>query len=78
MDVRYDIVAEGDRVAVRWTMHGRHTGEYLGVSPTGRQVEHHAMVIFRGEDDKIAERWGVFDALGLLRQLGVAPQRPAR
>ena len=71
--VRYeieDMIAEGDRVAVRWTMHGTHTGEFMGVAATGREIEHHAMVMFRAVDGRIAERWGVIDVLGLLRQLG--------
>jgi steroid delta-isomerase-like uncharacterized protein len=79
-DVEYvieDMVAEGDRVAVRWTMKGKHTGPFMGVEPTGKDVEHRAMVIFRHVDGRIAERWGIVDVMGLLRQLGKVPGPPA-
>ncbi|MFF1506876.1 ester cyclase [Streptomyces sp. NPDC058326] len=72
-DIRYEILdtlSEGDRVAIRWVMHGVHTGEFLGVAPTHRKVEHHAMIFFRFEDGKLAERWGIVDNFALLRVLG--------
>lgn len=73
-----DMIAEGDRVAVRWTMKGKHTGKFMGVEPTGKDIEHHAMVMFRTENGQIAERWGVVDVMGLLRQIGSAPIPPGR
>jgi steroid delta-isomerase-like uncharacterized protein len=59
-DLRFDIddlVAEGDRVTIRWTLHGTNTGPMLGRPPTGQPVELAAIVIFRIADGKIAERW---------------------
>ncbi len=72
-DISYkilDTISEGDRVAIRWVMHGVHTGEFLGVPATHRTVEHHAMIFFRFEGGKLAERWGIVDNFALLRTLG--------
>ena len=66
-------IAEGDQVAVRWTMHGTHTGELLGIPPTGRQVTLTGIAIYRLSDGKIVEERGEEDALGFMQQLGVIP-----
>lgn len=52
-----DLLAEGDRVAIRWTLRGTNTGPMLGQPPSGEPVEMTAIVIFRIADGKIAERW---------------------
>jgi predicted ester cyclase len=49
---------------------GTHQGEYLGLPPTGRSVTYNEIFIFRFEDGRIAETWGVVDVLAQLRQLG--------
>lgn len=77
-DIKYEILdflSQGDRCAVRWIMRGRHTGDFLGVPATGREVEHHAVLILRFEGDKIAERWGVVDNYALLRFLQAPAHR---
>ena len=59
-DLRFsidDLVAEGDRVTIRWTLHGTNTGPLLGRPPTGEAVERSAIVIFRIAGGKLAERW---------------------
>ena len=59
-DLRFtidDLVAEEDRVTIRWTMHGTNTGPLFGRPPTGQPVEMAAIVIFRIADGKLAERW---------------------
>ena len=53
----HDLVAERDRVTIRWTLHGTNTGPMLGRPPTGQPVELAAIVIFRIADGRIAERW---------------------
>jgi len=68
-----DMVAESDRVAVRWRGTGRHTGTVNGIPPTGRPVDVSAVSIHRLEGGKIAENWTVWDTLTFLQQLGVAP-----
>jgi predicted ester cyclase len=68
-----DQIAEGDKVASRWTMRGTHTGELLGIAPTGKQATMTGIVISRLAGSTIAEEWENFDQLGLLQQLGVIP-----
>ena len=68
-----DIVAEGDRVACRWTFRGTQRGEMMGIPPTGKRVLGSGMSIHRIADGKIAEGWFNFDTLGMLQQLGAIP-----
>lgn len=68
-----EMIAEGDRVMVRWSSSGKHMGEVLGISPTGKQVTNSGINIFRVADGKIAEAWDIFDRLWLWQQLGVLP-----
>jgi steroid delta-isomerase-like uncharacterized protein len=65
-----DQVAEGDKVATRITMRATQTGDLPGIPATGRQVTVVSMHICRISDGRIAEEWELFDALGMLRQLG--------
>ena len=65
-----DVIAEGDKVVVRATMHGTHQGELMGIPPTGKQVTVSMIVVYRIVDAKIAEHWIVADQLGLMQQLG--------
>src|SRR6201984_2887033 len=68
-----EILASGDRVITRWVGRGTHNGELMGVAPTGRPIAVDAIPVFRVADGKIAEEWTVWDALGLLQQVGAAP-----
>lgn len=68
-----DLLAEGDKVAARVRWQGTHQGELQGIAPTGKRVNFGFMQIQRIEGDKIAEGWVVFDALGMMQQLGVIP-----
>lgn len=68
-----DIVAEGDKVAVRGRIRGTHTGEFMGAPATGRQVDVPGIDIVRIRDGKMVEHWGVFDAATMMRQLGLMP-----
>jgi steroid delta-isomerase-like uncharacterized protein len=72
-----DVVAEGDRVALRLTARGTHTGPLMGLPPTGKPVSFLGMEFFHIRDGKIVESWGQFDALSLLQQLGAVPGPPA-
>jgi steroid delta-isomerase-like uncharacterized protein len=65
---------EGDYVATRTTIRGRHDGELMGVPPTGREVEFAGLTISRCRDGKIAEEWELIDTVGLLRQIGALPE----
>lgn len=62
-------IAEGDKVAVRWTLSGTNLGELLGHPPTGKHVELTGMSIIQLRDGKIADERGEEDIQGLLRQL---------
>ena len=64
-----DLIAEDDRVVLRATARATHRSDFQGISCTDRQVEFTAMVIYRIQDDKIAESWGEIDFLRLMRQL---------
>jgi predicted ester cyclase len=68
-----DLVAEGDKVAVRATFTGTHQGELGGIPPTGKAVSASGMLIYRIAGDKIVEHWMAFDNLGVMQQLGVIP-----
>ena len=68
-----DQVAEGDKVVTRWIGSGTHQGEMMGIAPTGNQVRVDGMTISRIEDGKIVEEWDIYDALGMMQQLGAIP-----
>ncbi len=68
-----DLVAEGDRVAVRGWMRGTNTGPFQGRPPTGNRVTTGFITICRCSGGKIAETWGYNDMAGFLRQLGIRP-----
>ena len=68
-----DIIAEGDRVVVRMHISGTHKGEYRGIPPTGKIAVITEMGIYRISEGKIAEGWSLYDALGLMQQLGAIP-----
>jgi steroid delta-isomerase-like uncharacterized protein len=72
-----ELVAEGDRVAERWTGRGTHRGELQGIAPTGRRVEVPGSVFYRIADGKIAEFRGQLDMMGLMQQLAAiaSPQQ---
>jgi len=75
-DLRVDIldmIAEGDKVAVRYTVEGTHEGDLFGVPPPGRRVSIESMTVERVSDGKIREHWRVTDTLDMMQQLGAIP-----
>lgn len=68
-----DLVAEGDRVAVRWHATGTHTGAFMNVPATGNEVVVTGTDIFRVEDGQCVEAWVNSDFFGLFQQLGAIP-----
>src|SRR5687767_13121430 len=66
-----DMIAEGDKVAARIKMTGTHSGEFMGIPPTDRQVSFTGIYIARIANGKIVEHWGEEDSVSLLQQLGV-------
>ncbi len=61
------------KVVVRWTAHGTHTGTLMQIPATNKKVSLKGIDILQVENGKISERWGEFDAVGMLAQLGVIP-----
>lgn len=68
-----DVVAEGDKVACRWTHHGTHLGELPGLPATGKKTTITGIIIYRFAKGKVVEAWWSRDLLGLMQQLGVIP-----
>lgn len=72
-----DMIAEGDKVVMRWTLHGTHTGNIvrlgMHVPATGKQVTQTGITIFRFVEGKGVETWANSDAFGLYQQLGLIP-----
>jgi predicted ester cyclase len=66
-----DMVAEGDRVVVRWTMSGTHSGAWGGARPSGKSVRQTAIVIYQLAHRKVIAVWPMVDRLGLAQQLGL-------
>jgi len=68
-----DTIAQGDKVVIRWTSSGTHTGPWLGIPPTARSTRGSGIDIFRIVDGKLVELWQEGDTLGFLQQLSVIP-----
>ena len=64
---------EGEYVATRSTLTGRHEGDLMGVAPTGRDVSFSMLTISRCRDGKIEEEWEIADTVSLLQQVGALP-----
>ncbi len=71
-----DIIAEGDKVAVRATMTGTHQGDFMGIPATGKQVTISGIDVTRFHEGQSVEHWGQWDMAALMQQLGVAPLPP--
>ncbi len=61
---------EGDYVATRSTISGRHEGDLMGAPPTDRDVSFSCLTISRCKDGKIEEEWEIVDSVGLMQQVG--------
>jgi steroid delta-isomerase-like uncharacterized protein len=68
-----DMVAEGDRVVVRYTFTGTHRGDLAGIPPTGKAVRFTGIFIRRLRDGKAVDDWLTADTLSMLQQLGAIP-----
>lgn len=68
-----DVIAEGEKVAVRHRLLGTHQAEFQGVPATGKNVETNAVVIFQIENGMITEAWLNADIMGMMQQIGVVP-----
>lgn len=65
------VLCDGDKVTVRWSGYGKHTGSFMGEEPTGNDIELTGISIYQVKDNKIIADWVVPDNLGFLMQTGV-------
>lgn len=68
-----DMIAEGDKVVLRWTFRGTHKGELMGIPATGKQVTMAGISIYHFANGMLEEIWEHYDRFGFLQQLGVIP-----
>ncbi len=73
--LEFEMLTEGDQIADRIVWTATHTGELMGIPPTGKTVTVQEMHISRFANGKIVERWGSWDQMGLMQQLGVIPDQ---
>jgi steroid delta-isomerase-like uncharacterized protein len=71
-----DMIAEGDKVVVRWRARATHKGPFLGIPATGKAVSFTGIAIYRLSKGKAVERWVEVDLLGLAGQLRPAAPPP--
>jgi len=77
-DCRFEVddqIAEGDQVVTKKTFRGTHTAEFMGIPPTGKEVELQFVDIMRIRDGQIVEHWLCMDQLDFMQQLGVIPEQ---
>jgi len=68
-----DQVAEGDKVVTRFSAHGTHQGELMGIPATGKEINITGIGLNRVEGGQIVESWTEFDMMRMMEQLGVIP-----
>lgn len=76
-DVRFvveDLIAEGDRVVARWQFQATHLGAFVGVPPSEQRVTQVGIAIYQCRNGQISRAWAQVDRLGLLQQIGGAPE----
>jgi steroid delta-isomerase-like uncharacterized protein len=69
-----DVVAEGDKVAVRWIARGSQKGDFMGIAPTGKQVVFRGIQMHRISNGRIEEEWAGYNTLGALQEIGALPR----
>ncbi|RPJ20499.1 MAG: ester cyclase [Chloroflexi bacterium] len=68
-----DTVIDGNKVVIRWSAHGTHKGDLMGIPPTGKEVSITGIAIDRFENGQSVEHWEIIDQMSLMQQLGVIP-----
>ena len=69
----HEVLWDGDACAIRFTLRGRHVGEFLGAPATGRDIALPGITILRFTGERVTERWSSADMLGFLVQAGALP-----
>jgi predicted ester cyclase len=70
-----DLIIDGDTSAARYTLRGTHTGQWMGIPPTGKRVTWTGLWMTRTANGMGVEQWVYSDTLGLMQQLGIAPPK---
>lgn len=68
-----ELLADGDKVIVRWAATGTHLGPLFGIPPTGKKINVDGIGIRRYSDGKMVVLWNVFDQMAMMQQLGLIP-----
>jgi steroid delta-isomerase-like uncharacterized protein len=68
-----DMMVDGDKLVVRFTTHGTHSGEFMGIPATDKSFSMPVIDILRYRDGKFVEHWGVSDVMGVMQQIGLLP-----
>ena len=68
-----EMIAEGDKVGVRVHHRGVHRGSFMGIPPTGREIDVPGFLTYRINDGKIVDHWMLGDNLLMMQQLGIIP-----
>ena len=71
----HDTIAEGDKVVIRFEGGGTHSGEMLGIPPSGKKITVSGIDTFRFVDGKFVEMWQQVDFMGMMQQMGVIPSQ---
>lgn len=66
----HDVIVDADSVAVRWTLTGAHSGEFLGLPPTGKPVEFDGVDMYVMHEGLMAAHWNVVNLWAFYRQVG--------
>ena len=69
----HEVLWDGDKCSIRFTMTGRHTGEWLGVPATETEVAVPGITVLHFDGERVVERWSQADLLGFLIQVGAVP-----
>ncbi len=69
------MISEGDMVTARITMSGTHSGDFAGMPATGKKFSISGIDTLRIANGQIVERWGNFDEVGMMQQLGMVPEQ---
>lgn len=68
-----EVIAEGDRVAVRFRVTGTNTESFMGSPASGKPIEFDGLALMTVESGKVTELWGQFDQIGVVQQIGASP-----
>ena len=69
-----DVIVDGDKAAIRYTARGTHRGDFMDIPPTGREIAVQGISVYRVADGKVTDEWAQPDIVGMMQQMGVAPE----